>query len=810
MKVVRVCHAGRDAAHRERERALVRAGVDLTLVVPESWPGADDLGPEPFDVVQVPVRRPGDVNRHRLADPAAIGALVARLRPDVVDLHEEPFSSVVHQLLGVLPAGQTVVSYAAQNIDKRFPPPFAQWERRALGRIQGLYPCSRQAASVAVGKGFRGAVRVLPLAPPPEVTPGAQPPPIDSLALLLVGRLVAEKGVLDAVRVLAAARPRIAATLDIVGAGPEAAAAQALATDLGVADALTLHPWLDAAGLAERYRAAHVLLAPSRATRTWVEQFGRMVVEAHAAGAVVVGYASGSLPEVVGSAGVLVPEGDEAALAESVLALVRDPARWKALRAAGLSAARTCSWDAVAAGQLALYDEARGHRPATAARPQRAVAVARWGEPAQIAGGGRPFALPVLRRQTAGTRALARAVDGLARRDRSLAPGRLRVVYLDHVARMSGGELALLRLVEAMPDVEAHVILGEDGPLRAALVEAGATVEILELDSATRDVRRGDVGARLGTVRAAASTAGYTVRLARRLRELRPDLVHTNSLKSGYYGSVAARLAGVPVIWHVRDRIADDYLPPRAVALTRTMLRVLPTTVICNSAETLRTVGGGVADRSCVVHDPYAPRGAGPRERRGDVIGIVGRLAEWKGQDVFVRALAAVCADYPDLRGRVVGSAMFDEHAYADTLRALAQELGVADRVTFVGFVDAVEEELAGLDVLVHASVIPEPFGQVVVEGMAAGLPVIASAAGGPAEIITDGVDGLLVAPGDVQALASAMRRLVGDGDLRARLGAAAVDRAADFAPDRIGPQMRACYDGLLAARRRRTTVTES
>jgi glycosyltransferase involved in cell wall biosynthesis len=386
----------------------------------------------------------------------------------------------------------------------------------------------------------------------------------------------------------------------------------------------------------------------------------------------------------------------------------------------------------------------------------------------------------------------------------------LRVVYLDHVARMSGGELALLRLIEAMPDVEAHVILGEDGPLRAALVEAGATVEVLELDTGARDVRRGDVGAGLGTVRAAASTAGYTVRLARRLRELRPDLVHTNSLKSGYYGSVAARLAGVPVIWHVRDRIADDYLPPRAVALTRTMLRVLPTAVICNSAETLRTVGGRVADRSSVVHDPYAPRGAGPRERRGDVIGIVGRLAEWKGQDVFLRALAAVRADYPDLRGRVVGSAMFDEHAYEGTLRALAQELGVADRVAFVGFVDAVEEELAGLDVLVHASVIPEPFGQVVVEGMAAGLPVIASAAGGPAEIITDGVDGLLVAPGDVQALATALRRLVGDGDLRARLGAAAVDRAGDFAPDRIGPQMRACYDELLAGRRRRTTVSES
>ena len=97
------------------------------------------------------------------------------------------------------------------------------------------------------------------------------------------------------------------------------------------------------------------------------------------------------------------------------------------------------------------------------------------------------------------------------------------------------------------------------------------------------------VGADLSTVRSAAATIGYTLRLARRLRQLRPDLVHTNSLKSGYYGSLAARLARRPVVWHLRDRIADDYLPHRAVLLTQFALRHLPNLVICNSQETLRT-----------------------------------------------------------------------------------------------------------------------------------------------------------------------------------------------------------------------------
>jgi glycosyltransferase involved in cell wall biosynthesis len=801
MRVLRIYHAGRDPAHRERERALVRAGIDVTLVVPTEWPGPDDVGDEPFEVIGLSVRRPGDVNRHTYVEPSRIRTLIDELQPDVVDLHEEPFSSVVHQLLRVIPDRLPVVTYAAQNIDKRFPPPFAQWERRALSRVSGVYPCSKQAASVLVGKGFRGAVRVLPLGVAPQITRGRQRLPAETLELLLVGRLVPEKGVTDAVHVLAALQAKHSMHLTLAGVGPEGDAAQRLAAELGVRNRLTVEPWLAADELARRYRKAHVLLAPSRTTRTWVEQFGRMVVEGQAAGAVVVGYASGSLPEVVGEAGVLVPEGDAVALVDAVRALVDEPEYWARLRKRSLADARRCTWDAIATGQIELYAQVAKDAPRRVKiRPRRPRAVADFGAPADVAGGGRPFALPVLREDNRATRALAKAIDALARRSAAPNGERLKVVYLDHVARMSGGELALLRLIEALPDVDAHVILGEDGDLRPALEAIGATVEVLPLDPGARDVRRAEA-VRLGSLRAAAITAAYTVRVARRLRALRPDIVHTNSLKSGYYGSVAARLARVPVIWHLRDRIADDYLPPGAVRLTRALLRVLPDLVVCNSAETLRTAGqhvrAGAIVGSPVVHDPYARREPSLAPRVGNVIGIVGRLAEWKGQHVFLRALAELRREFPDARGRIVGSAMFGEDAYEERLRALVDELALGDAVTFTGFVPRVEDELAKLDVLVHASVVPEPFGQVVVEGMAAGLPVVATNAGGPAEVITDGVDGLLVPPGDVRAMASALRRLTVDLDLRARLGAAATVTAEEFSPEVIGRQMRALYDEL-------------
>ena len=112
--------------------------------------------------------------------------------------------------------------------------------------------------------------------------------------------------------------------------------------------------------------------------------------------------------------------------------------------------------------------------------------------------------------------------------------------------------------------VDAHVILGEHGPLVDRLREVGATVEVLPMPVAAREVRKDSV--RPGTLglRAVAASLQYVWTLRRRLRELQPDVIHTNSLKAAFYGGVAGRLAGIPVIWHVRDRIAPDYLPTAA------------------------------------------------------------------------------------------------------------------------------------------------------------------------------------------------------------------------------------------------------
>ncbi len=424
IRVVRIFHAGRNPAHRARDRALVAAGAEILYVVPRVWPeiGSERvLSAEPFPTIEVDVRSPGDVNRHSYANVELVTRLAAEHRADLVDVFEEPFSRAAGQLLPRLPPDLPVVMYSAQNLDKRWPPPFRSYEQRSFQRVHAFYPCSRQAASVLRGKGFSGLVEPLPLGyDSNSYFCGEQTLGDGEYRLALIGRMVQEKGVCDAVRVLADLRRHRAvdASLVLAGSGPALADAMKLADDLGVACVVEHRPWLSTAELAQLYRETHVVLTPSRSTATWVEQFGRMIVEAQASGCVVVGYESGSIPEVGGGAAILVPEGDVTALVLAVGNVLSDEHDFRARRRAGLALAQDRTWSSVAANQIELYRAALERSPgpllADSPRLRREMAVAEFGPPAEALGQSRPFALPGLRRPNAATRALGRGLDLLA------------------------------------------------------------------------------------------------------------------------------------------------------------------------------------------------------------------------------------------------------------------------------------------------------------------------------------------------------------------------------------------------------------
>lgn len=267
---------------------------------------------------------------------------------------------------------------------------------------------------------------------------------------------------------------------------------------------------------------------------------------------------------------------------------------------------------------------------------------------------------------------------------------------------------------------------------------------------------------------------------------------------------MAARAAGVPVVCHLRDRLATDYMSPAAARMMRVLLRALPQAVIANSRATMSTLTpstSAVRIWGAVAYDPAPQPPAGGRSgaRPEFTVGMVGRLARWKGQDVFLEAFARAFPDH-DARAVIVGSAMFDEGEYAVELERMLDELGIRASVDMTGFQADVNRYLEQFDALVHASVIPEPFGQVIVEGMAAGLAVIATDAGGPSEIITNGLNGLLYPPGDVEALAAAMVQLRDHPEMRAALGTAARLKAREFHPDRVAEQVMAVYRVLAGS----------
>lgn len=378
-----------------------------------------------------------------------------------------------------------------------------------------------------------------------------------------------------------------------------------------------------------------------------------------------------------------------------------------------------------------------------------------------------------------------------------------RVVYLVHSGVESGAELSLATSIAHWPEggPRPTVLVAEEGPVVARFAAAGADVQVRPTSRSLVTLRRGSAGGRR-LLSALAGLRDAARGTADDLARADAEVVVATSLKSFAYGWPAARRRRVPFVWSLHDRVSGDYFPRWIVPLLRYVAPRLVAGVIVNSRSTLSTIRPGrtpvlVAYPAMELPAIEVERTASPLRR----VGILGRLAHWKGQDVFLEAFARAFADRPDVAAVVVGGALFGEDDYERELRTLAETRGVRDRVTFTGHVADPWPELARLDVLVHASRTPEPFGQVVVQGMWAGCAVVATTPGGPSEVITPGRDGMLVPCDDVPALAAALQALGEDDETRLALGREARATAAAYAIEQAAPA-RSAWLADLAARR--------
>ena len=385
----------------------------------------------------------------------------------------------------------------------------------------------------------------------------------------------------------------------------------------------------------------------------------------------------------------------------------------------------------------------------------------------------------------------------------------LRLVYINPTGALGGAERCLLDVLasirSARPDWSLRLVVGDDGLFRSAAADLGVRADVLPMPAALAKV--GDSGLARGSVRgrinalaslaargpgASSASAVYLKRLGRLLRAERPDVVQTNGMKSHVLGAWAAP-RGVPVLWQLQDFVGVRPVMARLLRWStrgRNRVRVVAASNAV-AADARRVLGPKVPVEtvySAIDVARFAP-GPGdgtrldalaglPLAEEGTVrVGLVATYAHWKGHGVFLEAAAKVSRDLP-IRFYIVGGPIYrsaGSQVSLQDLRARAASLGLdtGGRLGFIGHQDDPADVFRALDVVVHASTQPEPFGRVIVEGMACGRAVIASQAGGGAELFEHEVTALGTPPGDADALAQAVTWLATDPMLRQRLGTA-------------------------------------
>jgi glycosyltransferase involved in cell wall biosynthesis len=399
----------------------------------------------------------------------------------------------------------------------------------------------------------------------------------------------------------------------------------------------------------------------------------------------------------------------------------------------------------------------------------------------------------------------------------------VRILYLSPTGQLGGAESILVDMLaslrRAAPSWPLHLLAASEGPLLERVRALGVTAEVLPFPPSI--ARLGEHGAaafgsaiRFGAQVALASPAlvRYLAALGRAIEHFNPAVVHTNGLKMHLLAARAAH--GRALVWHLHDYLGSR---PTTTRLLRSE-HGRASAIVANSESVARDVasalgngtrvvtirngvdlarfsrGGARANLDAMAGLPAAP----PHTVR---VGLVATLARWKGHGTFLDAIAMLPADRP-VRAFIVGDAVYHTEGsqYSlEELRARARALGIANRVGFTGFVYTPEASFRALDVVVHASTAPEPFGLVIAEAMACGCAVIVANAGGAAEIVTPGVDALVHVPGDAADLSRQIATLAGDPELRARIGRAARATAErSFDRTRLATELIPVYERAL------------
>jgi glycosyltransferase involved in cell wall biosynthesis len=395
----------------------------------------------------------------------------------------------------------------------------------------------------------------------------------------------------------------------------------------------------------------------------------------------------------------------------------------------------------------------------------------------------------------------------------------LRIVLLGPSGNIGGAERVLLDCVQVSdgyPGAELSVISLGGGPLVAAVNELGAHSAVVRPPASLAAL--GDSFASAGSVvlrmlPVIAGSPAFMRRFSRALSAFSPDLVHSHGIKTHVLGALLS--SRTPVIWHIHDYLSLRSVSARLLALLSRRCSLAIAVSESVAADARRCLPDHL--RVHVVHNSVNTEAFRPEGPAADLdtmsglqpapegtirIGLPATFARWKGHETFLEALSKL--DRPQVRGYVIGAPLYgteNSQWSQPELASVVKRLGLDGRIGFTGLIDDMPAAYRALDIVVHASTRPEPFGLVIVEAMACGRALVAMQDGGAGELFVPERHALTARPGDAGSLVAALRRLVDQPEERAALGLRARSHVvATFGRERFATNLRAALSSALPA----------
>lgn len=371
---------------------------------------------------------------------------------------------------------------------------------------------------------------------------------------------------------------------------------------------------------------------------------------------------------------------------------------------------------------------------------------------------------------------------------------RIKLAVLDQSPDLGGAEVSILTFLERMDRsrFDATVILPLEGPFSRALEKIEVPVRIIHLPMGLVRLKRGEpVRSLLSLFFSFFAVQIFLLKLCLYLKRNRFQLVLTNTTKAHLYGSLAARLCSIPLLWRFHDILSPPDFSPLLVQWVLLFGKIFPRKILAVSRTTGdRLLGGGIGRKKVDVlfngiDEERFKKKEGFKDIREEyglgkgakLIGCIGRIVPQKGQKVFLSAIPGVIRERPEAFFLLTGEIFLGEETYQKELLEMIKRNGIEKKVLMTGFRSDIEEVIRSIDIVVLPSIAPEAFPLTLLEAMALKKPVVASDTGGVKEIIEDGVHGFLVEPNQPDLLAKKILALLKDPDTAGRMAERAEER---------------------------------